>query len=218
MKKINIIVASLGALAMVGCNNDFMDRYPTTSIAPETFFKTESDLKLYTNTYYDYVQTYYSDYVSDNYASYSEVHENNDLIRGSITPETVGGWNDWGTLRRFNFFLNNLNNVTGDPQAIAHYVGLTRLERAIWYYSQVKKYNSLPWYSTALSDTDEELLYKARDPRTLGVDSIMADLDYAVANMSENMGNRSVFSKWYALAMQARICLHEGTYRKYHDE
>ena len=218
MKKINIIVASLGALALVGCNNDFMDRYPTTSIAPETFFKTENDLKLYTNTYYDYVQTYYSDYVSDNYASYSEVHENNDLIRGNITPETVGGWNDWGTLRRFNFFLNNLNNVTGDPQAIAHYVGLTRLERAIWYYSQVKKYNSLPWYSTALSDTDEELLYKARDPRTLVVDSIMADLDYAVANMSENMGNRSVFSKWYALAMQARICLHEGTYRKYHDE
>lgn len=79
-------------------------------------------------------------------------------------------------------------------------------------------YNDLPWYSKALSDTDEELLYKARDPRTLVVDSIMADLDYAVENMSSEMGNGTQFNRWYALAIQARICLHEGTFRKYHDE
>ena len=218
MKKINIIVASLGALALVGCNNDFMDRFPTTSIAPETFFQTEKDLELYTNTYYEYVTPYYFDYVSDNYTTYSDTHTNNDLIRGNINAETVGGWDDWGTLRRFNFFLANLDHVSGDPAAIAHYVGLTRLERAIWYYEKVKQYNDVPWYSTPLTDTDEELLYKGRDSRTMVVDSIMADLDYAVANMSENIGNRTVFSKWYALAMQARICLHEGTYRKYHDE
>ena len=41
MKKINIIVASLGALALVGCNNDFMYRFPTIFIATETFFHTE---------------------------------------------------------------------------------------------------------------------------------------------------------------------------------
>ena len=219
MKKINkIIIASFGALTLIGCDNGFLDRYPTTSISPETFFKTETDLELYTNTYYEYVQPYFSDYVSDNYVSYSEVHNNNNLIRGNVSPETVGGWNDWGSLRRFNFLLNNLDNVSGDSKVIAHYVGLTRLERAIWYYEKVKQYNDVPWYSTSLSDTDEELLYKGRDTRTMVVDSIMADLDYAVTNMSENMGNRTVFSKWYALAMQARICLHEGTYRKYHDE
>ena len=73
MKKINIIVASLGALALVGCNNDFMDRFPTTSIAPETFFQTEKDLELYTNTYYEYVTPYYFDYVSDKYTTFSEL-------------------------------------------------------------------------------------------------------------------------------------------------
>ena len=46
----------------------------------------------------------------------------------------------------------------------------------------------------------------------------MADLDYAVPNMSEDMGNRSRLSKWYAAAMMSRICLHEGAFRKYHDE
>ena len=218
MKKNYIGLLAAFTLLSTSCNNDFMDRFPETSISPETYFKTVKDLELYTNTYYGNLSTYYFDYVSDNYASYAEVHSNNNLIRGNISSETVGGWSDWGTLRTYNLFLDNVHKVSGDPEEIAHYIGLTRLQRADWYYTQVKWYNDLPWYSKALSDTDEELLYKARDPRTLVVDSIMADLDYAVENMSSEMGNGTQFNRWYALAIQARICLHEGTFRKYHDE
>ena len=218
MKKNYIGLLAAFTLLSTSCNNDFMDRFPETSISPEAYFKTVKDLELYTNTYYGNLSTYYFDYVSDNYASYAEVHSNNNLIRGNISSETVGGWSDWGTLRTYNLFLDNVHKVSGDPEEIAHYIGLTRLQRADWYYTQVKWYNDLPWYSKALSDTDEELLYKARDPRTLVVDSIMADLDYAVENMSSEMGNGTQFNRWYALAIQARICLHEGTFRKYHDE
>ncbi|MCD7852347.1 MAG: hypothetical protein LUH63_23105 [Parabacteroides sp.] len=32
------------------------------------------------------------------------------------------------------------------------------------------------------------------------------------------MRNKTVISKWYAYAQMARICLHEGTFRKYHGE
>ena len=218
MKKNYIGLLAAFTLLSTSCNNDFMDRFPETSISPEAYFKTVKDLELYTNTYYGNLSTYYFDYVSDNYASYAEVHSNNNLIRGNISSETVGGWSDWGTLRTYNLFLDNVHKVSGDPEEIAHYIGLTRLQRADWDYTQVKWYNDLPWYSKALSDTDEELLYKARDPRTLVVDSIMADLDYAVENMSSEMGNGTQFNRWYALAIQARICLHEGTFRKYHDE
>ena len=218
MKKNYIGLLAAFTLLSTSCNNDFMDRFPETSISPEAYFKTVKDLELYTNTYYGNLSTYYFDYVSDNYASYAEVHSNNNLIRGNISSETGGGWSDWGTLRTYNLFLDNVHKVSGDPEEIAHYIGLTRLQRADWYYTQVKWYNDLPWYSKALSDTDEELLYKARDPRTLVVDSIMADLDYAVENMSSEMGNGTQFNRWYALAIQARICLHEGTFRKYHDE
>lgn len=215
--KINLIGVAIGLLA-VACNNDFMDRFPETQISSETFFQSVTNLELYTNTYYDKISTSYSDGTSDNYASFSDASEHNNLIRGSITAATVGGWDDWGTLRRYNYLLDNVHTVSGNPEVIAHYIGLTRLMRAVWYYEQVKRYSDVPWYSNALTDTDEDLLYKARDPRTLVVDSIMADLDYAVAHMSEDYGNRSQFSRWYALAMQARICLHEGTFRKYHDE
>lgn len=219
--KIFLVHISLLLLVICGsCNNDFMERYPETSISPEAFFKTVNDLQLYTNTYYEYVSPSFFDYISDNSVSYAETSEYNDLIRGSVTPLTVSGWdkNTWGKLRRFNFFLENVHSATGDAAVIDHYIGVTRLQRAIWYYDMVKYYNDVPWYSRTLTDADEELLYKPRDPRTLVVDSIMADLDYAVKHMSEDMGNRTQFSKWYAYAMMARICLHEGTFRKYHAE
>ena len=221
IRVINKIAISIFAMILlVACNDDFMDRFPETAISPEAFFKSVTDLELYTNTYYTSISPDYFDYVSDNCASYAEVSENNNLIRESITPETVSGWGKgtWGTLRTYNLFLDNVHKASGESSAIKHQIGITRLNRAIWYYNMVKRYNDVPWYSTAISDTDEELLYKARDPRTLVVDSIMADLDYAVKNMSEEMGNRTRFNKWYAAAMMARICLHEGAFRKYHDE
>lgn len=220
MKKQLINLGLLLLTGLVGCNDDFMDRYPETSISPEAFFKTVKDLELYTNTYYSSITPEYFDYVSDNCVAYAETSEWNDLIRGSITPQTVTGWSksSWSTLRKYNFFLDNVNKASGDESKINHHIGITRLHRAMWYYKMIKYYNDVPWYSTALTDTDEELLYKNRDPRALVVDSIIADLEYAVKYMSEELGNRTLFSKWYAAAMMARICLHEGTFRKYHDE
>lgn len=206
--------------SLLSCNNDFLERYPETSLAPEAFFKTTQDLKLYTNTYYEYINPEWLDYVSDNCVSYAESSEYNNLLRGSITPQTVSGWSrdDWGKLRRLNLFMDHVHNASGDPEEINHYIGITRLERALFYFGQVKKYSDVPWYSSALTDTDEDMLYKVRDPRTLVVDSIMADLNYATEHISEKIGDKTQFSKWYASAMKARICLFEGTFRKYHKE
>lgn len=220
MKKHILNTVILLSVFLVSCNNDFMDRFPETSISPEAFFQTTKDLELYTNTYYTYISPKVFDYVSDNCLAYAENHYNNDMIRGNLTPSNVTGWSKdtWGELRRYNFFLDNVHKATGEPEIIRHHIGLTRLQRANFYYMMVKWYSDLPWYSHSLTDTDEEELYKKQDPRTLVVDSIMADLDYATKYMSEEMGNRTMFSRWYALAMKARICLHEGTFRKYHAE
>lgn len=206
--------------SLLSCNDDFLERYPETSLAPEAFFKTTQDLKLYTNTYYEYVVPEWFDYVSDNCVSYAESSEYNNLLRGSITPQTVSGWSkdDWGRLRRLNLFMDHVHNASGVPDEINHYTGITRLERALFYFDLVKKYNDVPWYSHALTDTNEEMLYKARDPRTSVVDSILADLNYATEHISDNMGDKTQFNKWYALAMKARFCLFEGTFRKYHKE
>ena len=227
MKKIILYSVLLTAL-LTGCNDGFMDRFPETSISPEAFFKTTADLELYTNTYYEYIKTVQNRNgmglgsnmnLSDDYAVFSTSGNSlMNLLRGVVTPATVDGWNNWGELRRFNFLLDHVNSVSGQQDVIDHHVGVTRLMRANWYYNMVKRYSNVPWYSTPLSDADEELLYKKQDSRTLVVDNIMEDLDFAVKHVSANMGNKSVINKWYAYACMAQICLHEGTFRKYHDE
>ena len=43
-------ILALGLVSMlIGCNDDFMERYPLDNVTDENFWKTESDLKLYLN-------------------------------------------------------------------------------------------------------------------------------------------------------------------------
>jgi hypothetical protein len=81
----------------------------------------------------------------------------------------------------------------------------------------VKRFGDVPWYSSTIEVADEDLLTKARDPRTLVMDSVMADIDFAIANLE---GTRQVntITKWTALALKSRMALYEGTFRKYHTE
>jgi len=51
------------------------------------------------------------------------------------------------------------------------------------------------------------------------MDSIMADIDYACANLKLTTdASRSRITKYVAYALKSRICLFEGTFRKYHAE
>lgn len=216
MKKIkNIGLILIGLAVMSSCNDSFMDRYPETNITEQVFFSSPEDLKTYTNGMYGYLDADYSDTPSDNnlYIEDTDIYK---MMRGEIRPNNVGSWS-WSNIRTVNFMLARVGQVKGDQTEINHYVGLARMFRAILYYSKVKDYSDVPWYSCDLQTTDIDLLYKPQDPRTLVVDSIMADLDYAVHNMKDSYSTTVIYRN-VALAIQARIALHEGTFRKYHPE
>lgn len=222
MHRFKLYISSLAVitgLATISCNKDFLQRLPQTSITPEAFFNTPKDLETYTNSFY--ANAYYAtdDINSDNVSSYSGAGEMDLMMEGRLDPVTVGntGWNDWSSLRSYNFMLGNVYKTQGDPAAINHNIGIARFFRARFYAEKVARYSDVPWYSAALSNVDSAL-YKPRDPRARVVDSILADLQYAVDNIKPDLGNRTRVSKWTALALKARFCLFEGTFRKYHDE
>ena len=49
------------------------------------------------------------------------------------------------------------------------------------------------------------------------IDSVLADLDYALLNIKTvSDASRTMITKWVAQAFKARVCLFEGTFRKYH--
>jgi hypothetical protein len=200
------------------CDDEFLERYPHTSVAPPTFFKSVSDLELYVNGLYS-VNPRWNDMSSDNVSVSTEDQPYTGLLYGRLTPDNVSGdgWN-WSFLRNVNLMLGNLDEVSGDAAEINHYVGIARYLRARFYIGKVQIYSDVPWYDKELTTTDEDL-YKTQDPRTLVVDKIMEDLEFAVANIKPDMGNnRTRMHKYVALAEVSRFALYEGTYRKYHTE
>lgn len=209
-------IGFIGILVLSGCNDSFMDKYSETSITEEGFFKSAGDLEIYTNSMYGYVSSNYWDVASDN-VMYTEEADIYSKMRGEVNPDNAGVWS-WGNIRNVNFMLVRAHKAEGDVAEINHYIGLARMFRAKLYYDKVLSYSDVPWYSRDLQTTDTEELFKPQDPRALVVDSIMADLDFAVNNMKDETSGRT---RWYrnsALAMQARIALAEGSWRKYHPE
>lgn len=216
MKNKNTILLLLAALIISSCNDSFLERYPTDELSPQTVFSSENDLKTYTNSYYSLFQEGSEIYgeSTDNIVKSSLPRE----IQGTrLVPTTDSKWG-WSGLRHINFFLTNENVLNFPNEEVKnHYWGLSRFFRAFFYFEKVRYYGDVPWYNQVIESNDDELLQKARDPRSLVMDSVLTDLNFAIAHLDDTKSLERV-SKWTALALKSRICLYEGTFRKYHPE
>lgn len=210
-----ISILTLGAFALLSsCNEEFLNRSSEDQVEAPFFFNTAKDLEVATNDFYSMLpgtENYTEDANSDNLVP---LNPSVKIRGGRLVPvgSGSGGWS-WGNLRKINYFLANYNKVN-DASARAKYSGIARFFRAYFYYDKVKTFGDVPWYSNVLSANDPDL-YKARDSRTLVMDSVMADLNYAIQNIpAEKQVN--LITKYTALILKARVALFEGTFRKYH--
>lgn len=203
------------AWIIVGCEADILEQPPGDAITADEFFNTGADLRAYTNDLYSLLPTtsvYIDDSDSDNILGVSA----GERMRGNRivpTDRGSGGWS-WGHLRRINFFLENYDKVE-DEEAKAKYSGIARFFRAYFYFEKVQRFGDVPWYAEVIDQDDEELLYRARDSRELVMDSVLADIDYAIENIPAEKELNHI-TKYTALILKARISLYEGTFRKYH--
>ncbi|GAO42709.1 RagB/SusD family nutrient uptake outer membrane protein [Flavihumibacter petaseus] len=212
------IAAILIAGTFASCKKEFLDRYPQTTISPEVFFKTETDLSLYVNGLMSQAgaDNYLSDQSSDNVATTGNVEIKN-MMTGEPSSQTLtDGWS-WGRLRNINYFLENYDRANVAQDVKDHYAGLARYYRANFYLGMVQRYSDVPWYGTTLNPDDSASLYMAATPRAQVMDSVMADLLYASSMVREDVPSGTP-DKWAAMAIYARAALYEGTYRKYHPE
>lgn len=225
MIKYLFIIACLVTLA--SCKKN-LDKNPLDSLTPEQAFRGEQDLQLYVNSFYQMVpsaQAIYGEsgviqgyYLHGNILSDLSVwDQKNTYLHGGFTSKDAQGWS-WGDLRNINYFLEHYNQANISTERKNHFAGIAKFFRAWFYYDKVNLFGDVPWYGKVLTSADADL-YKARDPRTLVMDSVLADINYAIANISDvKSSTSSTISKWTALALKSRICLFEGTFRKYHTE
>ncbi|WP_353196666.1 RagB/SusD family nutrient uptake outer membrane protein [Parapedobacter defluvii] len=215
MKIKHSYIFGLLATTLLSCNNDYLERYPIAELAPENYFRSAAELQNYTNAFYNQLPAALD-------IHYNNPHQADDEARNTLaaeiqgtreTPSSGGGW-DWTELRRINFYLENSHNCP-DEAARLQYDGIARFFRAYFYFDKLVRFGDVPWYDSVLK-IDDEGLTKARDSRKLVFANMLEDIDFAIANCSETK-SAQLITKWTALAFKSRMCLFEGTFRKYHD-
>ncbi len=216
MKRI-LIPAIAMVMCLVSCDK-FFDRTPKATMAPENYFRDATDLQLFSNSFYNNLLTK---------EPYSEQSDHmvclnlSAVMRGGnnrTVPNSGGGWGSgsgaWGDLRKMNTLLEYIDQCE-DKDAVVKYTALTRFFRAYFYFNMIKRFGDVPWIDRQL-ESDSEELYRPRDSREVVMGHMLEDIDYAIENLPAGVSTYRV-NRWTALALKARFCLFEGTFRKYHD-
>lgn len=213
MKK---LIYLLILICLFGCKDD-LDLEPFDKISPSTAFNTDKDLQLYINSFYPILPSGNEIVRGDEMSDYLVGRSLSNYISGSFTSSQATGWS-WGDLRNINYFLEHYQQAQVTDEAKDHYAGVARFFRAWFYFDKVKRFGDVPWYDKTL-DVDDPDLYKGRDTRAMVMDKVLEDLNFACDHIRSSKDNSSSqITKWVALAFKSRVCLFEGTFRKYHPE
>ena len=220
-----ISLLALLTLGFASCTN-FFEREPFSQVGADTFFRSEKDVVLYVNGLLQKNMPGYATLTyGDQYSDLMAVNSTSDFLKTAWSPEKQTGWetSDWANIYNVNYFLSRLYeaaSAVGDDTRMKHYEGVGRFWRAWLYYAKVQTFGPVPWYDKPIDPEDEAALYKGRDSREFVMDKILEDLDFATTYCLSDKAyvNNSQINRWVALAFKARVCLYEGTYRKYHTE
>lgn len=234
MGNFKILIIALVAFLFYSCK-DLLNVSPLDALTPDQAFRKEENLKMYINSLYELPGTFPPSvhifgtpapsgigefqYVTD---ARSDLTLNGQFVEKYYVPNAYTPFEEvfwyWDELRRINYFLENYQKSEAPDHIKNHYAGIARWFRAKFYFDKVKRFGDVPWFSNTLGSTDDKL-YKERDPRTMVMDSVLADLDFAINNISDLKDNSAtIVTKWVALGLKSRICLFEGTFRKYHSQ
>lgn len=235
MKKTRYMALGAAALSLVAasCNDDYLELYPKTTMTEQNAFRTYDnyrafaynlysmfvDSRIYTNfsgnSYYQGGQ-----WASDFYAGIMTTREDsrNPYAYGGITSTTSSSNWDFSYVRTANIMLSHLDDGALTPAEKAHWRAVAYFFRAFWYMELVAKYGDVPWVNTVLNDASPEA-YGSRTPRAEVADSIVANLEWAAANLGDTSrdGDNALSANAIKAAL-SRFLLREGTWAKYHGQ
>lgn len=214
MKKQYLWFMVLGLL-VAGCE---LEQYPESTVSRVTVFGSSQGLDLYANSFYTMLPNGNGCTTLDAMSDYLAVKEIPSFLQPAFSATNSSGWS-WGDLRNINYFLKYNIDPDIPLETRKNYNGIAKFFRALFYFDKVKRFGDVPWINKPLDVADTAILYGPRDKRTLIMDSVLADINYACDNIKETVNStRSMITKYVAYGLKSRICLFEGTFRKYHTE
>ena len=209
----------------VSCT-DYLSKPMFDRINADEFFTGETDLELYANGLLNgYTPSYSSIGIGDDaYTDLGASKTSKDYFRPGVwNASQASGWSnsDWLGIRRANYMIENMVRCQDEvsEDVYNHYMGVARFWRAWLYLIKVITFGDVPWIDHVVA-TDDEILYASQDDREYVMSKVLEDINYACDNClttSEYVNDsRTIINRWVALAFKTRLCLFEGTFRKYH--
>lgn len=207
-----IIFPLIIVFCLFACN---MEEIPKAQMSKEPVFNTEDGLRMYTNSFYNTFPNSTSLYTNSYYIAVNSVIKY--FTEGGYSAEESSGWN-WSTLRNINYFIANCNSELVSEEVRNNYLGVAHFFRAYFYFNMMQRFGDLPWIDSPL-EVDDPLLTAGRDDRSLIAEKIKEDLDFAIEHIQNKRDETgSTITSTVAAAFKSRVCLWEGTFRKYHKE
>ncbi|MGN8059679.1 RagB/SusD family nutrient uptake outer membrane protein [Pedobacter sp. 22163] len=213
----SILYLSFIAVLGVSCSKDLNVDTPD-QFSDDNFWTSENNVRTYNWGFYALFTGFGTGTTADFYFSTLSDDQNAATFQNfALTaPTTSADW-DWTYVRKANIMLERINQVPMSDEAKKHWNGIAKFFRAMDYFNKVKTFGGVPYISKSLDVAQTDVIYKPRDTRQLVMDSVLSDINYAVENIRVNDGD-NVVNRDVALALKARICLFEGSYRVYHTE
>ena len=224
MKLYNICIAVFAAATLTGCYD--LSKSPEGELSTVNPFSSVGEMSSYLDQFYqtgvrnqgyDWGVSYIAngDLNSDNMSNSSV----SSRLNGALTLSNATKMTEYTYIRNVNFLINNFNHVANTSSAdYKQCVGEAYYFRAWYYFQLFKKYGKLTWVSKPLDPT-AEVMNLPRQERTVIADSILADLDKAIANLRQQKSSATMrVHQDVARALKGEVALYEGTWEKYHKQ
>ncbi len=221
----SIFFLTILASIMNGCSLDYI---PKDTLTDESFWMSEDNLREACNYFYTFLPglAMNDDAMSDN--AISPIGDALNQISAGTRIAPADSPNDFDKFYRIIRAANNIIEKAAkakdfgvEEKIISRYVGEAKFFRAYGYFELVKRYGDVPFVNRTLDANAEELDQPATSKEII-YDSIFSDLSFASDNLpnASSLGNVGFgrVSRGGALALKARIALHDGTHRKFHEE
>lgn len=235
INKIKGCISLLLCLTIASCT-DMIDQTPMSTISPEAYFSSESQLKDYVNELYipgntSAFPTHSSSSMDfgtfgldDNTDNMNSKSYSTSFIPGEWKVGQTGGEWYFGYIYKYNYFFKHAGaklaagEINGNQENINHYFGEVYVLRAWEYFKRLQRVGDFPIVTEPL-ENNMELLIEAskRQPRTEVVRFILSDLDKALELLKDRSGDgrKTRISKDVANMIKARVALYEATWMKY---
>ncbi|WP_344974767.1 RagB/SusD family nutrient uptake outer membrane protein [Compostibacter hankyongensis] len=220
-KKACCLLLAAAGLIFAACTKQ-LNKIPETTLSDAAFWKTSSDLRDACNSFYVVLPAIQSNdaavWSDDGFGTAP-----NTISDGSrLVPVTSGDWSDkYSLIRKCNNVLEKSSRVSDDPEQVDRYRGEARFFRAFAYMELVKRYGDVPLILRTF-DVNDTLTEAYRTARETVMDSIYADLDFAIAHLPVAsklpQAEYGRATRGAALFLKASAGLFEGTWNKFHQQ